>query len=89
LDRLETKKYGYEFDFGIVTQYPCGNANLALTPATTWLFFSALTSGIHNLTIEFNAVNYRGTLSVNETSYSFNWNNTSGVLISPLTREKQ
>jgi hypothetical protein len=80
---------GYKFDFGTVMEYPCGNANLALTPATAVLSIGALTNGTHNLTIELNGVNYWGSITVSEATCTINWNYTSGVLISPLTVQKQ
>ena len=79
----------YVFGFGAVTEYPCGGSTSAATPATGWLSFAQLTNGIHNITIALNGNPYSGTLTVTETSCTFSWDNTSGIIISPLTIQKQ
>jgi hypothetical protein len=80
---------GYEFDFGTILEYPCGNWTSAPTPATTSLAFHGLTSGTQDLTIVLNGAVYRGTLTVSSTECSFSWNYSSGVIISPLAIQKQ
>jgi hypothetical protein len=52
--------------------------------AISFLFFHGLSKGVHNVTANLNNAAYHGTLTITDTDYTFAWNYTSGVLISPL-----
>jgi hypothetical protein len=80
---------GYGFVFGMVTENPCSNFVGDATPATGILSISSLIQGANDFTIFFNGVAYEGTLTVTNTTCTFSWNYTSGVMISPLTITKQ
>jgi hypothetical protein len=64
-------------------------------PATAFVFFGLLSdggpigNGQYAVTVELNQVNYQGSLTVTDTDYTFTWNYTSGVIISPLQIKKQ
>jgi hypothetical protein len=78
----------YECDFNSVLEYGCIAGSLP-APATSDVFFNALTNGTHDLVFKLNGTTYQGTMTVSNTSCTFNWNNTdSGVTISPLQIQK-
>ncbi len=80
---------GYGFVFATVTENPCGNLTGAATPATGIPSISQLNIGTNNFTVIFQGIIYEGTLTVTNTDCTFSWNYTSGVIISPLTIQKQ
>jgi hypothetical protein len=78
---------GYQVNFIGVTTYPCGYTTDGATPASSILSFNSA-SGTHDIIITVNGTTYTGTLVVTDTSYTFTWNYTSGVIISPLQIQK-
>ena len=80
---------GFEFDFGAITEYPCGNGTDASTPTTTILTIKGLSNGSYNLRIVLNSIIYNGTLLVTDSNCSFSWNYAAGVTISPLVINRQ
>jgi hypothetical protein len=79
----------YVFGFGQVTENPCSASTSAPVPATGSLSFTGLNNGVHSLTIVLNNTLYTGSLNVTDASCTFSWNYTSGIVISPLTIQKQ
>ena len=77
----------YTFGFNSIEEFPC-YANNGPTPATTILYLGQLANGTYSLQFSLLGANYSGTLSVTNTDFSFTWNYTSGVLISPLEISK-
>jgi hypothetical protein len=78
---------GYHVDFTGVSKYPCGYTTDGATPATSILSFNSA-SGTHDIIITLNGTTYTGSLVVTDTSYTFTWSYTSGVIISPLQIQK-
>jgi len=52
--------------------------------AYAYMPLNTLASGIYTITANFNQVNYQGSLTVTDTDYTFTWNYSSGIIISPL-----
>ncbi|HLX90839.1 MAG TPA: hypothetical protein VKR32_04115 [Puia sp.] len=80
---------GYGFVFATVTESPCGNSTGTPTPATSIPSISQLSQGTNNFTIDFHGTIYTGTITVTNSECTFQWNYTSGVIMSPLTIQKQ
>jgi hypothetical protein len=80
---------GYEFVFGTITVNPCVNVFPGNAPATSILSLSGISNGTFDLRFILNGTVYKGELTVTNTSCTFAWNYTSGVIISPLTITKQ
>jgi hypothetical protein len=80
---------GYEFDFGTVNEFPCGNSTSAPTPAMAILTIKGLNQGTQDLTVFLNDTMYKGSLTVTQTECSFSWSYSSGVTLFPLTIQKQ
>lgn len=78
---------GLECDFNSITEYPCNGPGFP-TAAMTDVFFSSLTTGTYNLVFKLNGTTYQGSMTVSNTSVTFNWGYTFGVTISPLTIQK-
>lgn len=53
-------------------------------PAYAYMPLNTLASGVYTITADFNQVNYQGSLTVTDTDYTFTWNYSSGIIISPL-----
>jgi hypothetical protein len=72
------------FDFSsaevVLNSINCGGAR---NPANAIMFFLPLADGYYPVTAELNQVNYSGGLSISGTVYTFTWNYTSGITISP------
>jgi hypothetical protein len=66
-----------------------GECNGAKNPAIAYIFFNPAANGTYNFSAFFNQVTYQGTLTVTDTDYTFTWNYTTGILISPLQIKKQ
>jgi hypothetical protein len=66
-----------------------GGCNGAKNPAVAYIFFNPAANGNYNFSVYFNQITYQGILTVTDTSYTFTWNYTSGILISPLQIRKQ
>jgi hypothetical protein len=65
-----------------------GNCNGAKNPAASYLFpgdnlSGPLPDGVYPISVSFNNTTYRGSYTVTGKVYTFNWNYTSGVTISP------
>jgi hypothetical protein len=69
----------------IVSKNGCDGAK---NPAIAYLFFTPLSNGTYNISGIFNQVNYQGGLTVTSTDYTFTWNYTTGIIISPLQIKK-
>jgi hypothetical protein len=66
-----------------------GECNGAKNPAIAYIFFSPAANGTYQFSAEFNQQTYQGTLTVTDTDYTFTWNYTSGIIISPLQIKKE
>ncbi len=66
-----------------------GDCNGAKNPAIAYIFFSPAANGTYNFSAYFNYTTYQGSLTVTDTDYTFTWNYSSGVIISPLQIKKQ
>jgi len=80
---------GYEFVFGGVSKYACGGSAGADLPATAIISFPNLSIGTTDVTFILNGTLYKGNLTVTSSNCTFSWNYNSGVIISPLTIQKQ
>jgi len=78
-----TDSIGVNFS-GVVAGSPSGGCGGVQNQAYSYLIFSQLPDGAYTFTVTLNGVVYRGTLTVTDTNYTFTWNYTSGVTISPL-----
>jgi hypothetical protein len=77
---------GVDIDFnGAEVVEGKGDCQGAQNPAISYLLFGAFSPGNYNINAHLNGVDYQGTLTVTNTSYQFNWNYSSGVIISPVT----
>jgi hypothetical protein len=75
------------FDFrGILVVEGKGDCAGVQNPAVSYVpFATPLIPGSYELTATLNGVDYSGSLTVTDTYYQFNWNYTSGIIISPTT----
>jgi hypothetical protein len=73
---------GYAFVFNSIEEFPC-YVNNGPTPATTILYLGKLDNGNYSIQFSLFETNYSGTLSVTNAGFSFTWNYSSGVVISP------
>ncbi len=68
------------------------NCNGATNPASSYLFLtpfvSSLANGTYPFTVRLNNTNYTGSLTISDAAYTFSWNYSSGVVISPLQIQK-
>jgi hypothetical protein len=80
---------GYEFEFGTITEYPCGSPTVSPTPASALLSLGAMTPGTFPFSVVLSGTVYTGSVVVTPSSCTFNWNYSSGVIISPLTIQLQ
>ena len=65
-----------------------GNCNGAKNPAVSYLFpgdfqNGPLADGVYPISVTMNNTRYQGSYTVTANAYTFNWNYTSGVTISP------
>jgi hypothetical protein len=65
-----------------------GSCNGAKNPAASYLFpgeslSGPLSNGVYPIAVTVNSVTYRGSYTVTDNAYTFNWSYTSGVTISP------
>ncbi len=58
--------------------------NGAKNHAVSYLFFGPLNNGTYSISAVLNGITYQGTLAVTSTYYTFTWNYSSGITISPL-----
>jgi hypothetical protein len=79
----EIQDGNYAYTFENVLEYPCYGNN-APAPAATELYFGALLNGTHALTLTLNGVVYQGSILVTDHDFTFTWNYTSGITMSPL-----
>ena len=86
---------GDGFSFSNILTYPCDlpyPSGIEL-PGTAIISFGGndhpLQNGTSDVTFDLKGTIYKGTLTVTSTSCTFNWNYTSGVIISPLSIQKQ
>ncbi|HEY4967213.1 MAG TPA: hypothetical protein VII28_12480, partial [Puia sp.] len=56
--------------------------------AYAYMPINTLAAGVYKVTANLNQVNYQGSLTVTDTDYTFSWNYTSGIIISPLHIKK-
>jgi hypothetical protein len=82
--------YSLLFDFksGEVVE-GTGDCNGAKNPAIAYIFFNPAANGTYNFSAFLNGVTYQGSVTVTNTDYTFSWNYTSGIIISPLQIKKQ
>jgi hypothetical protein len=62
--------------------------NGAKNHAFSYLFYSPLNNGTYDISAVLNHITYQGSLTVTDTDYTFVWNYTSGIVISPLHIQK-
>lgn len=58
--------------------------NGAKNHAVSYLFFGPLNIGTYNISAVLNGITYQGSLTVTASYYTFTWNYSSGITISPL-----
>jgi hypothetical protein len=58
--------------------------NGAKNHAVSYLFYGPLNIGTYNISAVLNGITYQGSLSVTASYYTFTWNYSSGIIISPL-----
>lgn len=51
--------------------------------AYAYMPLNTLAAGVYTITANLNQVNYTGSLTVTDTDYTFTWNYTTGIIISP------
>lgn len=78
----------FDFKSGEVVE-GTGDCNGAKNPAIAYIFFNPAANGVYNFSAFLNGVTYQGSVTVTDTDYTFTWNYTSGILISPLQIKKQ
>jgi hypothetical protein len=68
-----------------------GSTNCGGMKNTAFAFMPTTISanGVYTVTATFNGVDYQGSLTVTDASYTFTWNYTSGIIISPLQIPKK
>jgi hypothetical protein len=79
-----------QFDFSnaksIYTHFDtCGQSQ---SPAEIFLGVGQLPKGIYSLEMDFNQISYQGSINVTDSNYTFTWNYSSGIIISPLKVSK-
>jgi hypothetical protein len=78
-----------DFDFGSVEvvegKRDCGGRK---DQAFAYMPINELAAGVYTVTANLNQVSYQGSLTVTDTDYTFTWNYTSGIIISPLKIKK-
>ncbi|GGA98098.1 hypothetical protein [Puia dinghuensis] len=82
---------GIGMNFYEVISNGTGTCNGVQNPASVYLFPGATgkwANGTYPMTAWMNGITYSGTLTITNTSYSFSWSYSSGVLISPLQINK-
>jgi hypothetical protein len=64
-----------------------GNCKGGKNPASTYLFMDVVmkdySNGTYPFSVKMNGITYKGTLTITDTDYSFDWNYNAGVIISP------
>jgi hypothetical protein len=78
----------FDFRSGEVVE-GTGDCNGAKNPAIAYIFFNPAANGTYNFSAFLNGLTYQGSLTVTDAYYTFTWNYTSGILISPLQIRKQ
>ena len=82
---------GIGLTFYEVVSNGTGPCNGVQNPASAFLFPGATSTwpiGTYPVTARLNGITYTGTLTITNTTYTFSWNYSSGVLISPLQLNK-
>ena len=74
----------------IISGSMSGSCNGAKNPAAAYLFpgealQAPLVNGVYPISVTLNNTTYRGTYTVTDNAYTFNWSYASGVTISPTT----
>lgn len=75
-----------DFKFISDPTYDCGGFQ---NHAVAGLFFPTLSAGDYPVSIRFNETTYQGSVNMTGSTYTFTWPYSSGVIISPLTIQKQ
>jgi hypothetical protein len=57
-------------------------------PAIGYLFYQPFKNGSYDVTVILNQITYHGAVTVTDSDYTFTWNYTGGVIISPLQIKK-
>ena len=67
-----------------------GNCTGAKIPAIAYITLTPnpFGPGIYSVTADFDQIHYEGSLTVTDSNYTFTWNYTSGIVISPLQIKK-
>jgi hypothetical protein len=88
-DSLKNNTYGINFS-NVAELSPCtiGTAPVSATINFTQTQPSLLANGTYPVSVSLNKVTYTGSMVVTTTGIAFNWNYSSGVLISPLQISK-
>ena len=77
-----------DFSSSWILDFP-GNCSGAKNTAYWIVGFNVFfENGIHPLNAKLNGVNYQGSVLVSDSAYTFTWNYTSGIIISPLTLKR-
>jgi hypothetical protein len=79
---------GFEVDINSVLIYPC-SGSAAPAPAFGLVAITGLTNRTYTLSFKLNNTTYSGTMSVTDSSITFSWASSSGVIISPLTIQRR
>ena len=88
IDSMTTNLPTLFCNFQYINSATSSSCNGAKNTASTYMFFP-LSIGTHKISFELNGQFYTGSVTVSSNSYSFTWNYTSGIIISPLQVQKQ
>lgn len=87
--------YGYSVDNGTLKadfkfiSDPASDCGGFQNHAIAALFYPSLTNGDYPISILFNDTEYQGSVNVSGSTYTFTWPYISGVVMAPLTIQKQ
>jgi hypothetical protein len=84
---IHVTESGFEVDINSTLIYPCSGST-APAPAFGIVSITGLTNRTYTLSFILNNTTYPGTMTVSDSEIVFNWTNSSGVIISPLTIQR-
>ena len=85
---IHVSESGFEVDISSALIFPCSGST-APAPAVGLVAITGLTNRTYTLSFKLNNTTYSGTMTVTDSSITFNWSYSSGVTISPLTIQRR
>jgi hypothetical protein len=85
---IHVSESGFEVDISSALIFPCSSAT-SPAPAVGLVAITGLTNRTYTLSFKLNNTIYSGSMTVTDSSITFTWTSSSGVVISPLIIQRR